>query len=43
MGIFPASILTTVNAPYGNKLDAQTLAYCLTHSGVAGADAGIFQ
>ena len=30
-GMFPASVLTTVNAPYGKTLDAQTLAYCLTH------------
>ncbi len=25
----PALVLTTVNAPYGNKLDAQALAHCL--------------
>jgi hypothetical protein len=37
MGIFPASVLTTVNAPYGKKLDAQTLAYFLTHPGAAKA------
>jgi hypothetical protein len=30
-GMFPASVLTTVNAPYSKMLDAQTLAYCLTH------------
>jgi len=35
MGKFPASVLTTVNAPYSKKLDAQTLAYCLTHPGAA--------
>lgn len=37
MGKFPASVLTTVNAPYSKKLDAQTLAYCLTHPGTAKA------
>lgn len=37
MGRFPASILTTVNAPYSRKLDAQTLAYCLTHPSTATA------
>lgn len=26
-----ASVLTTVNAPYSKKLDAQALVYCLTH------------
>jgi hypothetical protein len=30
-GMYPASVLTTVNAPYSKTLDAQTLAYCLTH------------
>lgn len=30
-GMFPASVLTTVNALYSHKLDAQALAYCLTH------------
>jgi hypothetical protein len=28
--MFPASVLTTVNAPYSKKLDAHVLAYCLT-------------
>jgi hypothetical protein len=37
MGMFPASVLTTVNAPYSEKLDAQTLVYCLTHLGAAKA------
>lgn len=31
MSKFPASVLTTVNAPYNKMLDGQTLAYCLTH------------
>jgi hypothetical protein len=31
MSEFPASVLTTVNAPYSKKLDAQALAYCLMH------------
>jgi hypothetical protein len=31
IGMFPASVLTTVNAPYSKPLDAQTLVYCLTH------------
>lgn len=31
MGKFPASVLTTVNAPYSKKLDVPTLAHCLTH------------
>ncbi|MGO4712106.1 hypothetical protein [Bradyrhizobium sp. 2TAF24] len=35
--MFPASVLTTVNAPYSKKLDAQTLAYCLTHPAAAQA------
>ena len=35
--MFPASVLTTVNAPYSKKLDARTLAYCLTHPGAAKA------
>ncbi len=30
-----SSVLTTVNAPYGRKLDAQALAYCLTHPDAA--------
>lgn len=37
MGMFPASVLTTVNAPYSKKLGAQTLAYCLTHPRAAKA------
>ncbi|MGE0008178.1 MAG: hypothetical protein AB7S92_21670 [Parvibaculaceae bacterium] len=37
---FPASVLTTVNAPYSRKLDAQTLAYCLTHPAAAKAAPG---
>lgn len=37
MGIFSASVLTTVNAPYSKKLDAQMLAYCLTHPETAKA------
>lgn len=31
MGKVPASVLTTVNAPYSTTLDAVELAYCLTH------------
>ena len=26
-----SSVLTTVNAPYSKKLDAQALVFCLTH------------
>jgi hypothetical protein len=37
MSVFPASVLTTVNASYGKKLDAQTPAYCLTHPEAAKA------
>ena len=37
MGKFPASFLTTVNAPYSKKLDAPTLAHCLTHPEAAKA------
>jgi hypothetical protein len=40
MSKFPASVLTTVNAPYSNKLDAQALAYCLTHPAAAKAAPG---
>lgn len=35
MGMFPASVLTTVNAPYSKKLDAQALASCLTNPAAA--------
>ncbi len=38
--MFPASVLTTVNAPYRKKLDAQDLAYCLTHPEAAKAAPG---
>ncbi|WP_244443245.1 hypothetical protein [Bradyrhizobium sp. Ai1a-2] len=40
IGMFPASVLTTVNAPYSKKLDAQALAYCLTHPAAAKAAPG---
>jgi hypothetical protein len=40
MSKFPASVLTTVNAPYSKKLDAQALAYCLTHPAAAKAAPG---
>ena len=33
--MFPASVLTTVNAPYSKKLDALALAFCLTHPAAA--------
>jgi len=35
-----ASILTTVNAPYRKKLDAQALVRCLTHPEAARAAPG---
>lgn len=35
-----SSILTTVNAPYRQKLDAQALAHCLTHPEAAEAAPG---
>lgn len=35
-----SSILTTVNAPYRRKLDAQVLAHCLTHPEAARAAPG---
>ncbi len=35
-----SSVLTTVNAPYREKLDAQKLVYCLTHSEAAQAAPG---
>lgn len=38
--MFPASVLTTVNAPYSRKLSAQELAYCLTHPEAAKAAPG---
>jgi hypothetical protein len=40
MSKFPASVLTTVNAPYSKKLDAQALAYCLAHPVAAKAAPG---
>ena len=33
----PAVVLTTVNAPYGNKLKAEQLAYYITHHAAAKA------
>lgn len=38
--MFPASVLTTVNAPYSKILDAPALAYCLTHPDAARAAPG---
>ena len=38
--MFPASVLTTVNASYSRKLSAQELAYCLTHPEAAKAAPG---
>ena len=40
MGKFPAAILTTVDAPHGKRLDAPTLAHCLTHAEAAKAGPG---
>ncbi len=40
MSKFPASVLTTVNAPYSKKLDAQALAHCLTYPAAAKAASG---
>lgn len=40
MSEYPTSVLTTVNAPYSRKLDAQELAYCLTHPAAAQAAPG---
>jgi hypothetical protein len=40
VGMFPASVLTTVNAPYSKKLDGQALAYCLKHPEAAKAAPG---
>ena len=34
------AVLTTVNAPYGEKLDGATLAHCLTHPAAARRKAG---
>lgn len=31
----PAAVLTTVNAPYSDKLDAQALAHCLVNQDAA--------
>jgi hypothetical protein len=36
----PAVVLATVNAPYSEQLDAQTLAYCLVHESAAKAKPG---
>jgi hypothetical protein len=33
-------VLATVNAPYSEQLDAQTLVYCLTHEAAAKAKPG---
>jgi hypothetical protein len=38
--MFPASVLTTVNAPYSKKLDAKALACCLMNPAVAKATPG---
>lgn len=38
--MFPASVLTTVNAPHRKKLDAHDLAYCLAHPEAAKAAPG---
>lgn len=38
--MFPASVLTTVNAPYSKKLNADELAFCLTHPAAAKAAPG---
>lgn len=38
--MFPASVLTTVNAPYSKKLNARELAHCLTHPAAAMAVPG---
>lgn len=35
-----SSVLTTVNASYSQKLDAEALAYCLTHPDAAKAAPG---
>lgn len=40
MSKFPASVLTTVNASYSKKLDAQALAYCLANPAAAKAAPG---
>jgi hypothetical protein len=38
--MFSASVLATVNASYSKKLDAEALAYCLTHPAAAEAAPG---
>jgi hypothetical protein len=38
--MFPASVLTTVNAPYSKKLNARELAHCLAHPEAAKAAPG---
>lgn len=38
--MFSASVLTTVNAPYSERLDAQEFAYCLTNPAAARAAPG---
>jgi hypothetical protein len=40
MGQVPASVLTTVNAPYSKQLDAQALAHCLKNPEAAKAAPG---
>lgn len=40
MGMFPASVLTTVNAPYSTQLDAMALAHCLKDPAAAKASPG---
>lgn len=40
MGMFPASVLTTVNAPYSKQLDAQELVHCLKNPEAAKAAPG---
>jgi len=38
--MFPVSVLTTVNAPYSEKLSAEALAHCLTDPAAAKASPG---
>lgn len=38
--MFPASVLTTINAPYSKKLDARALAHCLKDPAAAKAVPG---
>ncbi len=40
LSMFPASVLTTVNAPYSMKLDTQALAHCLKDPAAAKAAPG---